>query len=47
MKRRFLVRLGAVLLALLMLWWLFWVVLADEDETEQERPETELMNAVE
>ena len=37
MKRKLWIRIGAVLLAGLLLWWLFW----DEDENEQSLPETE------
>ena len=35
------IRIGAVLLAGLLLWWLFWAILIDEDENEQSLPETE------
>ena len=30
-----------VLLAGLLLWWIFWAILIDEDENEQSLPETE------
>lgn len=41
MKRKLSIRIGAVLLAGLLLWWLFWAILIDEDENEQSLPETE------
>ena len=41
MKRKLWIRIGAVLLAGLLLWWLFWAILIDEDENEQSLPETE------
>jgi len=39
MKRKLWIRIGAVLLAGLLL--LFWAILIDEDENEQSLPETE------
>ena len=39
MKRKLWIRIGAVLLAGLLLWWLFWAILIDEDENEQSLPE--------
>lgn len=41
MKRKLWIRIGAVLLAVLLLWWLYWAILVDEDENEQEMPATE------
>ena len=38
--------LGAVVLAALLLWWLFWAILIDEDENDQGLPETEQIEAV-
>ena len=48
MKRKLWIRIGAVLLAglLLLLWWLFWAILIDEDENDQGLPETEQIEAV-
>jgi len=36
-------RVGAVILAALLLWWLFWAILVDEDENEMELPNTEII----
>lgn len=36
-------RVGAVILAALLLWWLFWAILVDEDENELELPNTEII----
>lgn len=36
-------RVGAVILAALLLWWLFWAILVDEDENEMELPNTEVI----
>ena len=41
MKRKLWIRIGAVVLAALLLWWLFWAILIDEDENDQGLPETE------
>ena len=41
MKRKLWIRIGAVLLAGLLLWWLFWAILIDEDENEQSLPDPE------
>lgn len=41
MKRKHWIRIGAVVLALLLLWWLSWALLIDEDENEAGFPETE------
>ena len=46
MKRKLWIRIGAVVLAALLLWWLFWAILIDEDETDQGLPETEQIEAV-
>ena len=45
MKRKLWIRIGAVVLAAL-LWWLFWAILIDEDENDQGLPETEQIEAV-
>ena len=36
-------RVGAVILAALLLWWLFWAILIDEDENERDLPNTEII----
>lgn len=36
-------RVGAVILAALLLWWLFWAILVDEDENAMELPNTEVI----
>lgn len=36
-------RVGAVILVALLLWWLFWAILVDEDENEMELPNTEVI----
>ena len=41
MKRKLWIRIGAVLLEVLLLWWLYWAILVDGDENEQEMPATE------
>lgn len=42
------VRVGAVLLAALLLWWLYWAILADEDANELNCPSPgEIIDAVE
>ena len=38
MKRKLWIRIGAVVLAALLLWWLFWAILIDEDENDQGLP---------
>ena len=45
MKRKLWIRIGAVVLAALLL-WLFWAILIDEDENDQGLPETEQIEAV-
>lgn len=46
MKRKLWVRIGAVALAVLLLWWFYWAILVDEDENEQGLPATEQIEAV-
>ena len=41
MKRKLWIRIAALLL-----WWLFWAILIDEDENDQGLPETEQIEAV-
>lgn len=36
-------RVAAVILAALLLWWLFWAILADEDINEMEMQDTEIV----
>ena len=36
-------RVSAVILAALLLWWLFWAILADEDINEMEMQNTEIV----
>ena len=36
-------RVAAVILAALLLWWLFWAILADEDLNEMEIQNTEIV----
>jgi len=43
MKRNAWTRVAAVILAALLLWWLFWAILIDEDETQMNLPETEII----
>ncbi|WP_455671979.1 hypothetical protein [Phocaeicola sp.] len=47
MKNRLWIRIGAIVLAVLLLWWLYWAILVDEDENEQGLPATEQIEAVE
>ena len=35
-------KVAAVVLAALLLWWLFWAILADEDINEMEMQNTEI-----
>ena len=44
MKRKLWIRIGAVVLAALLLWCLFWAILIDEND--QGLPETEQIEAV-
>ena len=39
MKRDWITKTGAVLLIILLLWWLFWAILADEDANALELPD--------
>ena len=39
MKRDWIAKTGAVLLIILLLWWLFWAILADEDANALELPD--------
>lgn len=43
MKKNVWARWASVILIALLLWWLFWAVLIDEDETEMNIPETEFI----
>lgn len=36
-------KVAAVILAALLLWWLFWAILADEDINEMEMQDTEIV----
>ena len=36
-------KVAAVVLAALLLWWLFWAILADEDIKEMEMQNTEIV----
>ena len=39
MKQNWMTRMGAALLVILLLWWLFWAILADEDANAVELPD--------
>ena len=43
MKQNAWSRVAAVILAALLLWWLFWAILVDEDEAQMELPATEII----
>ncbi len=43
MKRNWIARMGAALLIILLLWWLFWAILADEDANAVEMPDAALV----
>jgi len=43
MKQKTWTKVVAVVLAALLLWWLFWAVLADEDINEVELQDTEIV----
>ena len=43
MKQNAWSRIAAVILAALLLWWLFWAILIDEDEAQMELPDTEII----
>ena len=40
MKRKLWIRIGAVVLAALLLWWLFWAILIDEDGRGRNRKQS-------
>ncbi len=43
MKRNRWSRVAAVILAALLLWWLFWAILADEDMQQIDETNVEIM----
>ena len=43
MKRNKWARVAAVILAALLLWWLFWAILADEDMQQLDETNVEIM----
>lgn len=43
MKQKTWTRIAAVVLAALLLWWLFWAILADEDAQEMNMNEVEIV----
>ena len=43
MKRNRWSRVAAVILAALLLWWLFWAILADEDMQQVDETNVEIM----
>ena len=43
MKTNIWIKVLAIVMAALLLWWLFWAVLIDEDENVMERPNTEII----
>ena len=43
MKRNKWSRVAAVILAALLLWWLFWAILADEDKQQLDETNVEIM----
>ena len=43
MKRNRWSRIAAVVLAALVLWWLFWAILADEDMQQMDETNVEIM----
>lgn len=43
MKRNRWSRVAAVVLAALLLWWLFWAILADEDMQQVDETNVEIM----
>lgn len=43
MKQKTWTRVAAVFLAALLLWWIFWIVLADEDEQQMNMQEIEIV----
>lgn len=43
MKQKTWTKVVAIVLAALLLWWLFWAILADEDMNEMELQNTEIV----
>ena len=43
MKEKTWMKVVAIILAALLLWWLFWAILADEDINEMELQDTEIV----
>ena len=43
MKTKIWIKVLAIVMAALLLWWLFWAVLIDEDENVMEMPNTEII----
>ena len=43
MKQNVWTRIVAIILVALLLWWLFWAILIDEDEKQMELTETEVI----
>ena len=43
MRQRICTRVLVTLMVALLLWWLFWAILIDEDENEVNIPETEIV----
>jgi hypothetical protein len=43
MRQRIWTRVLVTLMVALLLWWLFWAILIDEDENEVNIPETEIV----
>ena len=43
MKTKIWIKVLAIVMAALLLWWLFWAVLADEDINEVELQDTEIV----
>lgn len=43
MRQRIWTRVLVTLMVALLLWWLFWTILIDEDENEVNIPETEIV----
>ena len=43
MRQKTWMRVAAIILAALLLWWLFWAILADEDINEMEMQNTEIV----
>ena len=43
MRQRIWTRVLVTLMVALLLWWLFWAILIDEDENQENIPETEIV----